>query len=73
MEMLRLKKDEKKMRPIPFYIDWVIKEDLEVVLKQQAFKRAEEEEVTTLEAGDEELSIKPETRTVSRLTTTNNT
>jgi hypothetical protein len=33
MEMLRLKKDEKKMRPIPFYIDWVIKEDLEVVLK----------------------------------------
>jgi hypothetical protein len=34
MEMLRLKKDEKKIRPIPFYIDWVIKEDLEVVLKQ---------------------------------------
>jgi hypothetical protein len=33
LEMMKSKRDEKKLRPIPFYIDWVIKEDLETVMK----------------------------------------
>ena len=38
MEQARLKREERKLRPIPFYIDWVLKEDLDTVLKTQMAK-----------------------------------
>ena len=38
MEQALLKREERKLRPIPFYIDWVLKENLDTVLKTQMAK-----------------------------------
>jgi hypothetical protein len=32
-ELTNDQRDEYKLRPIPFYIDWLVKEDLNIVLK----------------------------------------